>query len=221
MKNLGKQKEIKNIALIDDTSADNKLNKNIVITVSREYGSGGRFVGKLIADILGIKFYDKDLIIKLAETTGLTEEYIEYNEEKRDILSILNNGFYSGLSNSDKLFIKESELIKELAEKESCVIIGRCADFILKDKKNVFRVFIYSNMEDKIARTKEYYGLEEEKAIKEINTINKLRGNHYKYYTGKNWGDVSNYDLSINSDCLGVEKTAEFIANLVKEKCQK
>ena len=218
VKNLGKNKEVQSRALIDDTSTDNKLNKNMVITVSREYGSGGRYVGRLIADILGIKFYDKELIMKLAETTGLTEEYIEENEEKRDSLSILNNGFYSGLSNSDELFIRESKLIKELAEKESCVIIGRCADFILKDKENVFSVFVYSDMEGKIARAKEYYGLEREKAIKEINTVNKLRGNHYKHYTGNNWEDVSNYDLSINSDCLGVEKTAEFISNLVKEK---
>ena len=218
VKNLGKRKEVQSRALIDDTSTDNKLKKNIVITVSREYGSGGRYVGRLIADILGIKFYDKDLIIKLAEKTGLTEEYIENNEEKKDSLANLNNGFYSGLSNSDELFIRESNLIKELAEKESCVIIGRCADFILKDKENVFRVFIYSDMEGKIARAKEYYGLEREKAIKEINSINKLRGNHYKYYTGNNWADVSNYDLSINSDCLGVEKTAELISNMVKEK---
>ena len=218
VKNLGKEKKEKSRALIDDTSTDNKLKKNMVITISREYGSGGRYVGRLIADILGIKFYDKDLIIKLAENTGLTEEYIENNEESRDGLAILNNGFYSGLSNSDELFIKESELIKELAEKESCVIIGRCADFILKDKENVFKVFVYSDMDGKIARAKEYYGLEKDKAIKEITRINKLRGNHYKYYTGKVWDDVSNYDLSINSDCLGVEKTAQFISNLVKEK---
>ena len=218
VKNLGKHKKVKSRALIDDTSTDNKLNKNMIITVSREYGSGGRYVGRLIADILGIKFYDKELIMKLAEETGLTEEYIEENEEKRDALSILNNGFYSGLSNSDELFIKESELIKELAEKESCVIIGRCADFILKDKDNVFKVFVYSDMDGKIKRAKEYYGLEKDDAIKEINTINKLRGNHYKHYTGNNWEDVSNYDLSINSDCLGVHKTAEFICNLVKEK---
>ena len=168
MKKLGKAKETKSQALIDDTSTDNKLNKKFVITVSREYGSGGRYVGRLIADKLGIKFYDKDLIIKLAEKTGLSEEYIESNEEQRDPLAILNNGFYSGLNNSDALFIRESELIRELASKESCVIIGRCADFILKDRKNVLKVFISGTMKDKIKRATKIYGIDEKDAEKEI-----------------------------------------------------
>ena len=217
VRNLGKEK-IESRALIDDTSSDNKLKKNIVITVSREYGSGGRYVGRLIADILGIKFYDKELITVLSERTGLSEEYIESNEEARALLDGLNNGYYSGLNNADELFIKESELIKEIAEKESCVIIGRCADFILKDKENVLKVFIYSDMDGKIKRAKEYYGLDKEKAEKEIKRINKLRANHYKYYTDKIWNDHSNYDLCFNSDCLGVEKTAKIISDFVKEK---
>ena len=218
MKNLGKNKKIKSQALIDDTSEEKKLSKQVIITVSREYGSGGRYVGRLIADKLGIKFYDKDLIIKLAEETGLSEEYIEKNEEQKDLLSILNNGFYSGLTNADELFIKESELIKELAEKESCVIIGRCADFILKDNKNILKVFISGTMKDKIKRATEIYGINEKEAEKEINRINKLRANHYKYYTGNDWLDASNYDICINSDLYGVEKTADIICELVKEK---
>lgn len=219
MKKLGKRKETKSQALIDDTSIDNKLSKKIVITVSREYGSGGRYVGRLIADKLGIKFYDKDLIVKLAEKTGLTEEYIENNEEQRDPLSILNNGFYSGLTNSDELFIKESELIKELASKDSCIIIGRCADFILKDNSNVLKVFISGTMSDKIKRATKIYGIDENDAEKEINRINKLRANHYKHYTGNEWLEASNYDICINSDLYGVEKTADLICDLVKEKC--
>lgn len=217
MKNMGKEKVSESRALIDDTSTDNKLKKNIVITVSREYGSGGRYVGRLVADILGIKFYDKDIITKLAEETGLTEEYIENNEESKELLDALNNG-YSTMPNADELFIKESELIKKLAEDDSCVIIGRCADFVLKDKENVLKIFIYSDMEGKIARAKEYYGLDTEKAKKEIKRINKLRANHYKYYTDRVWDEHLNYDLSINSDCLGVERTAEIICSLVKEK---
>ena len=219
MKKLGKAKETKSQALIDDTSTDNKLNKKFVITVSREYGSGGRYVGRLIADKLGIKFYDKDLIIKLAEKTGLSEEYIESNEEQRDPLAILNNGFYSGLNNSDALFIRESELIRELASKESCVIIGRCADFILKDRKNVLKVFISGTMKDKIKRATKIYGIDEKDAEKEINKINKLRATHYKHYTGNEWLEASNYDICINSDLYGVEKTADIICDLVKEKC--
>ena len=217
MKHLGKGK-VKSEALVDDTSTDKKVKKHVVITVSREYGSGGRYVGRLIADKLGIKFYDKEIITKLAEATGLSEEYIENNEQKRDATAILNNGFYMGLDNADELFVKEIELIKELAAKDSCVIIGRCADFILKDEKNVIKVFVYSGMEDKIKRATQIYGYEEDKAKKEIERIDKLRANHYKHYTDKDWKDFSNYDICINSDLLGVEKSADVICDMVKEK---
>ena len=216
MKNLGKKKDVKSQALIDDTSTESKITKKVVITVSREYGSGGRYVGRLIADKLGIKFYDKEIITKLAEKTGLTEEYIENNEEKRDVLSILDKGFYSGLTNADELFIQEAEFIKDIASKESCVIIGRCADFILKDNKDVLKVFVSGTMEDKIKRVTEFYGIDKKYAEKEIHKINKLRANHYKYYTGKDWLDASNYDVCINSDLYGVEKTADIICNLIK-----
>ena len=217
IKNLNKWHS-KSDALVDDTSADNKLSKNMVITISREYGSGGRYIGRLIADKLGIKLYDKDFIARVAQETGLSEEFIESNEQKRNALDSLNSGYYYGLNSADELFVKETELIKEIANKESCVIIGRCANFVLKDKKNVVKVFIYSNMNDKIKRATEYYGLDANKAEKEINRINKLRANHYKYYTDNEWRDSSNYDLFINSDELGVEKTADLICNFVKEK---
>ena len=217
MKHLGKGK-VKSEALVDDTSTDKKVKDHVVITVSREYGSGGRYVGRLIADKLGIKFYDKEIITKLAEVTGLSEEYIENNEQKRDASAILNNGFYMGLDNADELFVKETELIKELAAKDSCVIIGRCADFILKDEKNVIKVFVYSGMEDKIKRATQIYGYEEEKAKREIERIDKLRANHYKHYTDKDWKDFNNYDICINSDLLGVEKSADVICDMVKEK---
>lgn len=208
----------KSEALEDDTNTDNKLSKNIVITISREYGSGGRYVGRLVADKLGIKFYDKDFIIKVAEETGLSEEYIENNEQKRDSLASLNNGYYVGLNNADELFIKESELIKQVAQRESCVIIGRCSDYILKDKENVIKVFVYSDMKNKIKRATEIYNLSKQKAEKEIKRIDKLRANHYKYYTEKDWNNHSNYDICINSDVLGVENSANLICQIVKEK---
>ncbi len=213
-KKLGKEKYQSN-SLIDDTSTDNKLSKHIIITVSREYGSGGRYIGRLIADKLGIKFYDKDFITKISEKTGLTEEYIEKNEQSRKALETLNS---TGLSNQDELFINESQEIEELADKESCVIIGRCADFVLKDRKDVVKVFVYSDMKDKIKRAIEFYGIDKEKAEKEIKRIDKSRANHYKYYTEREWKDYSNYDICINSDLLGVEKVADFICEMVKEK---
>ena len=194
------------------------LENQIIITLSREYGSGGRYIGKLVAEKLGIKLYDKEFVAKLAEETGLSSEYIENNEQKRGALETLNNGYYSGLSNSDELFIKESELIKKVASENSCVIVGRCADFILKENKNVFKVFVYNNMENKIKRTTNIYGLDKNKAEKEINRINKLRANHYKYYTEKDWNNPENYDICINSDSLGVEKAADLICEMLKEK---
>lgn len=200
------------------TLSNNDLGKNIVITISREYGSGGRYIGKLVAEKLGIQLYDKQFVEKLAEDTGLSEKYIEDNEQKRTFLEILNNGYYSGLNNSDDLFIKESELIGEVANKESCVIVGRCADFILKDKENVLKIFIDSSLQDKINRATEYYNLDKNKAQKEIKRINKLRENHYKYYTEREWKDPSNYDICINSDSLGIENAANLICELVNKK---
>lgn len=214
IKNLGKKKTDSK-TLVDDTSTDNKVKNHIVITISREYGSGGRYIGRLVADKLGIKFYDKDFVEILAKETGLSEEYIENNEQKRNVLDTLNTGYYSGLSNADELFVKESELIKEVANKESCVIIGRCADFILKDRQDVLKVFVYSSMEDKIKRAVKYYDMKESNAEKEINKINKLRANHYKYYTEKEWSNSENYDICINSDTLGVEKAADLICGMV------
>ena len=202
----------------EEIKATANLENQVIITLSREYGSGGRYIGKLVAEKLGIKLYDKEFVAKLAEETGLSSEYIENNEQKRGALEALNNGYYSGLSNSDELFIKESELIKEVANENSCVIVGRCADFILKENKNVFKVFVYSNMEDKVKRATDIYGLDKNKAEKEINRINKLRANHYKYYTEKDWSNPENYDICINSDSLGVERAADLICEMIKEK---
>ena len=190
--------------------------KHIVITISREYGSGGRYIGKLVSQKLGLKLYDKEIITKLSETTGLSTEYIKAQEQKTNILDNLNNGYYYNLNNNDELFIKESNLIKELAQ-ESCVIIGRCADYILKDQKNVTKIFIYSDMKNKIKRATKYYKLNKKTAEKEINKINKLRSNHYKHYTGETWNNPENYDLCINSDTLGVEDTAELICKLINK----
>lgn len=217
VKNLSKINNKSN-TLEDDTSTDKKINGHIVITVSREYGSGGRYVGRLIADKLGIKFYDKELVTKVAEETGLSEEYIENNEQKRTALNSLNSGYYAGLDNSDELFIKESDTIQKIANEESCVIIGRCADFILKDRKDIIKVFIYSSMEDKLKRATEIYNMNKAKAEKEINRINKLRATHYKHYTERNWNDTENYDICINSDTLGVEKTADLICKMIERK---
>lgn len=203
----------------EEPSRIQKENKEkMIITIAREYGSGGRYVGKLIAEKLGIPFYDKEFIKKVAEETGLSYEYIEASEQKRNKLDAFANGYYVGLNNADALFLKETEIMKKLAKEESCVIIGRCADFALKKEKNIVKIFIYSDMKNKIKRATKYYGLSKENAEKEIKKINKLRANHYKYYTGEVWNNLENYDIVINSDTFGVEKTAEMIVEMIKKR---
>ena len=217
VRKLGKRSQ-ESQALESDTVVEEKSENKIVVTVSREYGSGGRYVAKLLSEKLGVKFYDKEIVTKLAEETGLSEEYIEENEQKRGILSTLENDQVTGLSSKDELFIKETELIKKLARKHSCVIVGRCADFILKNNRNVVKVFVYSDMEDKIKRATKFYGLNKEKAEKEIKNIDKQRANHYKYYTEREWKEYSNYDICINSDTFGVEKSADIIYDMIQNR---
>ncbi len=218
VKHLRNNENKETVAVEKKSEVENQNGRNIVITIAREYGSGGRYIGKLVAEKLGIKLYDKEFVKKVAEETGLSEEFIKNNEQKRDALADLNNGYYFGLNNADELFLKESEIIKNTAEKESCVIVGRCADFILNDRKDVTKVFIYSNMENKVKRATEFYGLDKAKAEKEITRINKLRANHYKHYTEKEWNNPNNYDICINSDTLGVEKSADLICEIVNKK---
>lgn len=211
---LGKNKNQQDIT-VDDTEEKEFSEKQIVITLSREYGSGGRYIGRLIAEKMGIGFYDKSIIIGMAEKTGFSQDFIEDNEQRRGILSAFNNGYYNGLSNGDELFIKETEMIKEIADKKSCVIIGRCADYVLKNRDNVIRVFIYGNIEDKIQRAVTYYGLNPENAEKIIRKTDRERALHYKHYTDKEWSDKANYDICFNSGFLGVEETAEAICRMI------
>ena len=215
-------KELKNgcktsVDIEETNIIENKNQKNkIIITIAREYGSGGRYIGNLVSEKLGIKLYDKEIIEKMAKNTGLSEEYIEDNEQKRNLFDNFNGGYYIGLNNDDELFIKESELIKELSTKDSCVIVGRCADFILKDNKNILKVFISSSMNNKIKRATEFYGMNKDKAEKEVLKINKLRANHYKYYTERDWKEPSNYDICINSDSIGIDNAVDLICNMAK-----
>lgn len=182
----------------------------IVVTISREYGSGGKYVGKLLADRMHLPFYDKELISLAAKESGLSSTYIIKNDE------IMASSKYKD-NNDDRLFVAEVKVIKDLA-KHSCVIVGRCSDYILKDTKNTLKVFLYSDMDSKIKRAVKYYGISKEKAEKQIESINKKREKHYKYYTDRAWKNPNNYDLMLNVDLLGVEKCAELIENIIKSK---
>ena len=196
---------------LEDIKVNNTYKgKKIVITISREYGSGGHYVGELLAKRMGINFYDKNLINLISKKSGLSKEYVEENSQKLASFKYIDN-------NDDRIFIAEEKVIKDLAMKESCVIVGRCADYILKDNKDTIKVFLYSSSQDKVKRAVKYYNLEEDKALKEINKINSERAKHYKYYTNRDWYDFANYDIALNVDYLGVEKTAKLLEQVIKE----
>lgn len=194
--------------------------EHLVITINREYGSGGRYVGELLAKKLGIKLYDKNLIMMVADESGLSASYIEEKEESitGTLLTNFNSQYYNNLTNDDNLFIAESNAIREIAKREACVIVGRCADYVLKDEENVFKIFVYSDDDGKVERAVKYYGLEEKNALKEINKINKAREKHYNHYTGAEWKDLEHYDFSINVDKFGIEQTVEIIEKMINEK---
>ena len=196
---------------LEDIKVNNTYKgKKIVITISREYGSGGHYVGELLAKRMGLNFYDKNLINLISKKSGLSKEYVEENNQKLVSFKYIDN-------NDDRIFIAEEKVIKDLAKKESCVIVGRCADYILKDNKDTIKVFLYSSSQDKVKRAVKYYNLEEDKALKEINKINNERAKHYKYYTNRDWYDFANYDIALNVDYLGVEKTAELLEQVIRE----
>ena len=204
-------KTTKNEIIYNNENLKPVLNKRVVVAISREYGSGGRYVGEIISKKLGIKFYDKAFISEVNKETGLSEEFIKENEQKYRVLGSFE------YNNDDKLFIAEEKVIKNIS-KESCVIVGRCASYVLKDNKDTVKIFLYSSEEDKIKRAIKYYNIPKYKAKKEIEKINKMRDKHYSYYTGSSLYNPSNYDLMINVDSLGVEGTADYIIEYIMQK---
>lgn len=180
--------------------------KKIVVTISREYGSGGRYVGELLAKNLGIPFYDKNLIILSAKESGLATEYVKKNEQTLE----------GPQTTDDLLYIATTKVIEKLYKKGSCVIVGRCGNFILKNKKDVLKVYLYSSLDDKINRVTKYYNIDKDKALNTINKVNKERKKHYKYYTSTILDDYNNYDLVLDVSKFGVEKTADIISNIIK-----
>lgn len=196
-----------------------------IITISREFGSGGKYIGILVAKKLGIPFYDKDIIEKIAEESGFVDEFIKRVSEYAPSKSIFAYSFIgrnaAGESIEDKIFAIQKRVISELAEKGPCVIVGRSADYILKDKFGTLNVFIYADMKEKIKRTMSFKGVNQKQAEKLIKETDKKRSINYKYYTGQDWGERTNYMLMLNSTELGVEKTADFIAEIYKKETEK
>ncbi len=183
--------------------------KNVIV-IGRQYGSGGHDIGKLLADKLGYEFYDKEIIKMTAGTTGLTSEFIEKREETMTnslLYDLVNQMYQYGNEKEapkDRIFEAESKVIRELAEKGNCVIIGRCSDYLLKDDCHVLKVFFTAPIESRIKRVMERLGIESVDAQRKIRKVDKLRADNYRYYTGRIWGAAANFDLTINTD-MGVD----------------
>ncbi len=203
--------------------------KKVIITIARQYGSGGREIGEKVAQILGIPLYDKELIKDAAAKGTLNEEVIKNADESaaNSLLYTLAMGsnvlggamsFGYKMPLNDKLFILQSEVIKEYAEKGSCVIIGRCSDYVLKNEKNVLRLFIYGDLDHRKERiAARHPEIKSSQVIDVINKTDKRRASYYNFYTGNKWGKYDNYDMAINSSTLGIEGTANIIAASAKK----
>lgn len=203
------------------------MNK-FIITVSREFGSGGRQIGEKLASRLGVECYDKALIQLAAERSGLSYDFIMQNEELAVNSLLYNITAATSFSNfrstaffetpvNDKAFFAQAEVIRDIASK-SCVIIGRCADYILQDEPGLISVFITGSFKDRVRRAVEDYNVTREGAEDRIKKIDKSRGNYYKYYTGRVWGNVKNYDLVINSSFTGIDGAVNILMTMLKEK---
>ncbi len=196
--------------------------QKLIITIGRQYGSGGREVGEKLSKALGIDVYDKNIIRMNAYESGLKESYFHLNDEKpgnRLLYRIISNlrpeqkspSFGADLVSADNLFRFQSEVIKKLAEEESCVIIGRCADYILRDRKDLLRIFIYADLDARLARITEKGYFAPADVPKNVRRMDKERQEYYGYYTGWKWGDPAHYDLMINTASLGVDGAVEMI----------
>lgn len=198
---------------------------NLVITISREFGSGGHKIGTMLSEKLGIPYYDKDLIKLASEQSGINENLFGLADEKSKNSIFRKPKVYSGditspdspnFTSEENLFNYQAKVIKELAEQKSpCIIIGRCADFVLKDRERTLRLFIWADKENCIKNTMEVLGFDRKEAEKQIEKINRERSSYYKAHTGREWDNARNYDFCINTSEHGFEKSTQIILDFI------
>ena len=191
--------------------------ENVIICIGRQYGSGGRYIGKLLAEELNIPCYDKELLYETSKESNINQNIVIENDERPNnfMYSLLAGSSSYGLPINQQVFLAQFDTIRKIANQGPCVIVGRCADYVLEDLNNTVSIFIHAPLENRIERAQQFYGLDEEKAKSQIKKIDKKRKDYYNFYTGKKWSDVNSYDLSISSK-IGVEKVVEIIKNYVK-----
>ncbi len=195
-----------------------------IITISREFGSGGRTIGRQVAEKLGVSFYDKELVKQVAVQSGLHEDYIEQNGEyasSRNWLayafsSMGTQGVMHGMSMDDFLWAMQRKVILELAEKEPCVIVGRCADYILRERDDCLNVFVHASMEKRADRIVRLYGMSEKTPEKRLEEKDQKRRVYYKHYTDRVWGMAQNYHLALDSGMIGIDRCVDMIVDIAK-----
>lgn len=197
--------------------------KNI-ITISREFGSGGRTVGHKVAEALGIPFYDKEIVSQVAGETGFHESFVELEGEYASstnrfafaLSSQPTHNSLGGMSINDFLWVTQRKVILDIASKGPCVIVGRCADYILRDRDDVLNVFIYSDMQSRADRIVRLYGESEKSPEKRLEEKDKKRKVYYKHFTGNDWGVCKNYHVALNSGVIGIDKCVEIITDIAR-----
>ncbi len=194
------------------------------ITIARGFGSGGRTIGKMLSEDLGIKYYDKDLIRLASEESGINERFFGLVDEKLKGSFLRKGGVYKGdlispesseFTSDQNLFNYQAKIIKQLADKEPAIIVGRCADYILRDRDDVIRVFIYSDMETAIKNVVEMYGVNEKEARRMIEKTDKERSEYFKHYTGMDWENAKNYNLCLDTSRLSYDECVEIIKGYI------
>ena len=201
-------------------------NRKIIINVGRQIGSGGRIIARMLADDFKCGFYDRELLTLAAKESGFCEKFFEQNDEQKGFFHSLfhlhspfvgDGSFYDNEFSQEGLFKFQGDTIRRLAEAGSCVFVGRCADYVLRDFKNVVNVFITANMDDRISEIRKRKECTEAEALKLIESGEKGRSTYYNYYTGKKWGDSSSYDLCVNTSLLGLEATEAYIKEFIQK----
>ena len=201
---------------------------NLIITISREFGSGGRKIGEKLAQQLSIPFYDKEILQRTAEKSGLSQDFIANAEShsRKSFLFSIATAPYSDMKFSyqyetpvtDQAYFAQSQVIRELAEANNCVIVGRCADYILREEEKLLRIFIVASPDDRLRRVVDEYGMEEKDASSKIKKADKARASYVRHYTGEEWGDVKNYDLVTNTSYSGIDGAVEIIKSALRAK---
>ena len=201
--------------------------EKIIINIGRQFSSGGRYISKILCEEFGCRYFDKEILDLAAKEIGFSPDVFKKSDEKKSFIHTLfhlhapmlsDDNFYNNKFSEESLFKFQCDAIRKAASQGSCLFIGRCADYVLRDEPNTVSIFLAADMEDRISRTMERYNMDEESARKTISKKDSTRASYYNYYTGKKWGAAESYDLCINTSIFGLDETAKFIADFIRKR---